>query len=101
MADPEIEELKELVRQNIKLTQDTNRLVHAMRRSVRLKSLLWAVFVIASIGLSVWGYYTYVEPRVEQVKNIYQTNIAPLEGAQNSILGFLKNWGGASTTPAY
>jgi hypothetical protein len=101
MADPDIEQLKELVRQNIALTQETNRMVRGMRNAGRLKSFAWWLFVVASIGVSVWSYFTFIAPRIEQIKNIYETNIAPLQGAQNSILGFLKNFNPATTTQTH
>ena len=94
MADPEIEQLKELVRQNIALTQENARILRGMRNASRFKSFMWWLVVLISIGVSVWSYYTFVEPRVQQIQNIYQTNIGPLQGAYD----FIKNFG-TSTKP--
>jgi hypothetical protein len=95
MADPGIDELKELMRQNIALAQDTNRVLHSMRTTSRLKSLFWVVIFLVSTGASVYAYYYFLGPRVEQIKKIYQTDIAPLQGASSDILNFFK--GGSAT----
>ena len=98
--DPQIEELKQLMRQNIALAQETNKMLRSMRNAGRIKSLMWWVVVVLSIGVSVWSYYAFVEPRVQQIENIYQTNIAPLQGASGNILNFFKNFSASSSTPA-
>jgi hypothetical protein len=98
MADPQIDELKELVRQNIRLSQETNRLVHGMRRADRLKSLIWWALILVSVGISVWSYYTFVEPRVNQIKSVYQQNVGMAESIQKTFNDFLKGVGIASST---
>jgi len=99
MADPEMEQLKELIRQNIALAQDTNRILKGMRNASRIKSLFWWILVLASIGVSVWSYYAFIEPRIQQIENIYQTNKAPLQGTSSNILSFLKNFNASTSTP--
>jgi hypothetical protein len=99
MEDPQIEELKELVRQNIKLTQDTNNIVHKMRAASRLKSLFWFLILCLSIGSSIYTYFYFVEPRINQIKKVYETNIGPLQETTNNISNFLKNFQGTTTTP--
>ncbi len=98
MADQEIDELKELVRQNIKLTQDTNRVVRDMRRASRLKSLFWFLIFCLSIGSSVYTYFYFIEPRINQIKAVYQKDVMPLQSASGNFLDFLKNFGNASST---
>ncbi len=71
-----------------------------MRNAGRLKSLVWWLFILASIALSVWSYYAFIEPRVEQITNIYQTTIAPLQGAGTGIQDILKNFNKTSSTTA-
>ncbi len=97
MADPELEQLKELVRQNIALTQDTNRIVRSMRTAGRLKSLFWLLVFLVSTGASVYAYYFFLGPRIEQIKNIYQTDIAPLQGASGNVINFFKGQNASST----
>lgn len=69
--DPEIEELKELVRQNTKLAQDTNRLVHKLRRNIwwgRVWSVAWWIFIFLVAG---GAYYYYAEPYVQKLEQYY------------------------------
>ena len=100
--DPQIEELKQLVRQNIALTQETNKILHSMRNAGRLKSLFWLVVFLGSIAISVYSYYFFVAPRIQQITNFYETNIAPLQGASDQFMKLLQgNQGSSSTdTPA-
>jgi len=97
MADPEIEQLKALVRQNIALSQENSRMLHGMRRTARLKSLFWFLIFCLSIGSSIYTYYYFIEPRVNQIKEVYQKDISPLQGASSAIAGFIKSLG--TTTP--
>jgi len=98
-TEQELEQLKELVRQNIKLSQDTNKLVHQMRRNSRLKSLFWFLIFCLSIGSSIYTYFYIIEPRINQIKTVYQKDVAPLQSASGSILNFFKSFGATSTTP--
>ena len=80
-VDPEVDELKELVRTNIKLSQDTNRLLHGMRRAAwwgRVFRLLWWV---AILGLSGALYFYFFAPYVEKIVQFYS-------GAQNILENF-------------
>lgn len=98
MADSEIEQLKELVRQNIALSQDTNRVVHGLRRTSRLKSIFWLLIFCLSVGSSLYTYFYFIEPRINQIKTIYQKDVAPLQNASGGILDFFKNFGSSTST---
>ena len=79
--DPQIEELKELVRQNIALSQDTNRIVHGMRRSAWIGGtlrLLWIGLIIAASVATYW----YLAPYLSQVEGIYSGAQKALQQAQ-------------------
>ena len=69
--DQEIEELKELVRQNTKIAEDTNKLVHSMRRSMRFTRLLRLLWWAAIIGISSAAYLIYFQPYVTQIMQLY------------------------------
>jgi len=67
----DIEELKELVEKNIKLTEDTNRTVHKMRRSAiwgRVFQMVWWGVIIIVSGAA---YYIYLQPYVGQIEDLY------------------------------
>ncbi len=98
MADQEIAELKELVRQNIALSQETNKMLHHMRASERMRSLMWWLFVLISVGLSVWSYFTFVAPRIEQIMGFYNQNAGQAQSIWENVGNFFKNMPGATTT---
>jgi len=101
--DPQIEELKQLVRQNIALTQETNKMVHGMRNAGRLKSIFWLVVFLGSVAISIYSYFFFVAPRIQQITTFYQTNIAPLQGASDQFMKFFQGSSQGSTssdTPA-
>ena len=69
--DPEIEELKELVRHNTKLVEDTNKVVHGMRRSQRMRTFLSLVWWFFIIGASSFAYYYLLGPYMGQLMQLY------------------------------
>ena len=69
--DQEINELKELVRHNTKIAEDTNKIVHSMRRSMRLGRTLRLLWWAALIGISSAAYLIYFQPYVAQLQQLY------------------------------
>lgn len=69
--DPEIEELKKLVMQNLQLTADTNRIVHSMRRTARFGAFLHLLYWLLIIGFAVAS-YVYIQPYMQRLFQIYQ-----------------------------
>ena len=68
----EIDELKELARRNMAVTEDTNRMVHKMRRSQwwgRVFQFLWWAGIIVISGAA---YYYYLQPYMAQLLTLYQ-----------------------------
>lgn len=77
----EIEELKELVKRNTAILEDTNRTVHKMRRSAlwgRFFQLAWWFAIIAVSGAT---YYLYLQPYVGQLTDLY---VQLREGSQQA-----------------
>ena len=69
--DNEIEELKELVRQNTKVSEDTNKVVRSMRHSMRFSRVLRLLWWAALIGISSAAYLIYFQPYVAQIMQFY------------------------------
>jgi polyferredoxin len=67
----QIEELKELVRRNIAITEDTNRQLHGMRRSSRWSIILRVLWWVAITAITAFFYYTYVFPYVNNILGLY------------------------------
>jgi hypothetical protein len=69
--DREIDELKELVRRNIAIAENTNHLVRRMRRAQqwgRFFQIVWWILIIAVSGAT---YYLYFKPYVGKVEQLY------------------------------
>ncbi len=77
------EDLQELVRANIKLTQENNRMLRAMRRDVWMgrtfRVLFWLVLLVGSYMV----YYVFLAPYVAQVEQIY-AQMQSITGAVSS-----------------
>ncbi len=69
--DPEIEELKELIRRNIALSEETNKRVAGMQRAARLSRFLGFLWWGAILVISAYTYYYYVMPQVERILELY------------------------------
>ena len=81
MADQQIEELKELVRQNTALTQET----HAMVKSMHRTAVWGKVFKFLWIGLLIalsFGAYIYFAPYLEQMMTMYESVQQAFDQAQ-------------------
>jgi predicted PurR-regulated permease PerM len=92
--DQQIDELKELVRQNILLTQDTNKIVHKMRRGAawgRVMTLvMWFVFFVLPIVVS----YYYFQPQITKIEQIYtqlQQDNKQAQSYQSQLSNFFGN----------
>jgi hypothetical protein len=69
--DPEMEELKELVKRQSAKIEDTNRIVHKLLRSQRWDRLFRLVWWLAILGVTGAAYYYYVQPYLDQLLALY------------------------------
>jgi hypothetical protein len=83
------EEVKALLRQNIELTQENNRMLHSIKRMTFwggvFKYVWWIFFVIV---LPLLVYYWYLQPYVEQALKTYQDfqgGVSQAKGYQASL----------------
>jgi len=93
-VDSQVEELKELLRQNIALAQDTNRTLHKMRRGAiwgRLMTLtMWLIFFVLPL---VFSYY-YFQPQITKIEQLYsqlQQDNKQAQTYQSQISSFFGN----------
>ncbi|MBC7836956.1 hypothetical protein H7X87_04260 [Acetobacteraceae bacterium] len=70
--DQEIEELKELVRQNTKVVEETNKIVHGMRRSARWSATFRVVWWLAIVGVTASIYYFYLAPYFGALQQFFE-----------------------------
>ncbi len=91
--DFDVEELKELVKRQAILNADTNKVVHSMRRTQRVHSLFSILWWVLVVGVSIYSYYTYVQPYVEQIVHAYGS----AQDLQHQVTGFFGQYFGTST----
>ncbi len=68
--DTDIDELIELVKKNIAISEDTNDIIHSMRRTARwgtFFSLMWWAVIIGSSGMA----YLYARPYITVLQDTY------------------------------
>lgn len=101
-VDPDIEELKQIVKRQGEVIEETNRMMHSMRRGARWRFfwsvLWWGAILLVSAGT----YYYYVQPYVEQIQKAYvgfQQQAHKAETLQGQVAEWLKQFtGGTGTT---
>ena len=80
----DIEEIKNLVKENIELSEETLRLVKKMRRAHLIgrafKILYWIVILAV-----MFGAYYYFQPLIGDFINAYQDIISDLEKLKTSV----------------
>jgi hypothetical protein len=88
MEDPKLEDI-------YRLTLDTNRVVHKMRRGLwygRIFQVVWWVAVLVASG---YAYYSYAQPYVDKIIKIYaqvQQGTAQAQTLQSEVSNFFGNW---------
>jgi hypothetical protein len=88
MEDPKLEDI-------YRLTLDTNRQVHKMRRGIlwgRFFTVAWWIIVVAVSG---YTYYVYAQPYVDRLLHVYAQVQQGTEQAQNlqtEVSSFFGNW---------
>lgn len=86
--DPRIDEI-------LKLTQDTNRMVHKMRRGMWWGRFFLIVWWVAVLAVSGAAYYYYAQPYVNKVEQLYVQIEQGGQKAQtvgSQISSFFGNW---------
>ena len=89
-----VEELKDLVRKSVALSEDTNRVVRKMRKAQQWGSifqLLWWTVIITVSGAT---YYLYLQPYVGRIEQIYeqaQSGTHQVQSWNSQLQNFFKN----------
>ncbi len=80
--DPQIEELKALIRQNTELVQETNAIVKSLRRSGRISTVMRFLWVGLIVAFSIVS-YVYFAPYLEQIQALYGQIQDAIQEARN------------------
>jgi len=86
--DPDTQEIKALLQKNLEFSQETNHMVHAMRRNARFANLVRVVYWLAIIGVIGASYYFYVAPYITKIESALQQTQMSTSQAQSTIQNF-------------
>ncbi len=101
-GDPDIEELKEQIQKQTELLQDTNRIVHKLRRNIwwgRVWTVVWWVAIFAASGAA---YYYYAQPYINTLEHYYagfQKSAGQASNFETQVQNWLSQFSPGSTTP--
>ena len=59
-----------LLNKCVNLAEDNNKMLHSMRRSMRLASFVRALYWVLIIG-SAFGAYYFIQPYLDQILSVY------------------------------
>jgi hypothetical protein len=60
-----------MTERQLELAEDTNRVVHSMRRGQRWHTIFQIIWWLTIVGISGYTYITYVQPYVGQIMSAY------------------------------
>ena len=75
-------EERELLEQSVSLAKDNNKMLHSMRRSMRVSSIMNIIYWLFIIG-SLAGAYYFIQPYLGQLMKVY-------DGAKSNLNDFNK-----------
>jgi uncharacterized membrane protein len=79
----EIEELKQEVEELRAVTEDTNKVVHKIRRGARWGLFFQIIWWLTIFGVTGAAYYYYLQPYVVKIENMYFKTQQSAAQAQN------------------
>lgn len=82
------EDIDDLVRINIELTKENNRILKGMRSSQRWHTFFRIIWLGLLIGGPILAYYLYLEPYVEDARVMYeeaQQNLEHMRELENNL----------------
>ena len=79
------EEIKTLLRRNLELTRENNRLLKKIRRNGLVANIMRIVWWAVIIGVPVFLYYYVLQPYLVELSTTYQEFQSGVSGAQNAL----------------
>ena len=80
------EEFKVLLRKNLELSKENNRLLKKMRRSAFIGNILRVIWWAVIIGLPIYLYFSVLQPYLEELAAVYK-NVQTEVGDVANIFG--------------
>lgn len=85
---------KNLLRENLKLNRENNRLLKKMRRGMLFSSFFRLLYWLIIIGASLGTYY-YLQPYIDEAKNTYNQIKGGVDTVSEGVTNTTKNTGEA------
>lgn len=87
-SERSFQELKTLLKQNLSLADQNNRMLRSMRNAARFQSFMRLVYLVLFIGSLIWS-YNFIKPYLDQIRGTYQSYQNTQSEIQNTINKFL------------
>jgi len=71
-------EARELLNRSVALAEDNNKILHSIRRGMRISRFMSILYWVLIIGISVGAFY-FLQPYVDQAMKMYQSVSATLK----------------------
>ena len=81
-------ESKYSLQEILELTQENNKMLHSMKRSMRFARIMSYIYWAFIIGSAVGAYYL-IQPYVDQAVSVYEGASEKIDGINNSIKSFI------------
>lgn len=63
-------EERELLNRSVDLAEENNKMLHSMKRSMRISRIITSIYWIFIIGSAVGAYY-FLQPYIDQLMEVY------------------------------
>lgn len=80
-------EERELLNQSLELSKENNKMLHMIRRYMRLARFMSVIYWVFIIGSAVGAYY-FIQPYVEKIYTVYGGAKSNLDNISNLLQGF-------------
>lgn len=70
MEEPDLNRIEEMVKKTLELSNENNRMLHSIRRSMMWGRVVRVVYWILIIGAGIGAYY-YIEPYIDGAIDAY------------------------------
>jgi Trk-type K+ transport system membrane component len=87
-TESSFEELKRLLRQNIALSEQNNRILRSIRNSARFQSFIRLIYIVIIVGALIWT-FQFLRPYLEGIRSTYESYQETQSQLQNTINKYL------------
>jgi len=81
-------EEKELLERSVELGEENNKMLHSMRRSMRLARIMSILYWVVIVGSAVGAYYL-IQPYIDMITGVYGGAVDTVDVGVSGMGGFL------------